>query len=120
MVARPWIAFAEGHPDPALAILRGAADLEDRTASDGIGPMALEQLGDLLLESTHPPEALVAYQAALKRSPNRFDSLNGAARAAAAGGHRGTAETFCRQLTNTAPIFSSEFSTINSDTGPPG
>ena len=41
-----------------------------------------ELLGDMLLEAGRPAEALVAYDAALREAPNRFNGLYGAARAA--------------------------------------
>jgi len=43
-------------------------------------------LGDMLLELGSPPEARLAYEAALERSPNRFNSLYGAGRAAESSG----------------------------------
>ena len=41
-----------------------------------------EMLGDMLLESKHPEEAMVEYEATLKTNPGRFDALYGAAQAA--------------------------------------
>jgi tetratricopeptide (TPR) repeat protein len=81
--AAAWVAYAEGRNDEAVKTLRAAADRED----SGDGPDLLvmparEMLGDLLLESSQPALALVEYEAALKESPNRFDGLYGAARAA--------------------------------------
>jgi tetratricopeptide (TPR) repeat protein len=43
---------------------------------------ARELLADMLLELGRPADALVEYEAALDRSPNRFNSLYGAGRAA--------------------------------------
>jgi hypothetical protein len=48
------------------------------------GPLATsrELLGEMLLEMNQPAEALLQFEAALKREPKRFRALYGAARAA--------------------------------------
>jgi tetratricopeptide (TPR) repeat protein len=48
---------------------------------------AREMLADILLESGKPQEALVEYQQSLKLSPNRFNGLFNAGRAAEAAGN---------------------------------
>jgi tetratricopeptide (TPR) repeat protein len=45
-----------------------------------------ELLGELLLQQQRPAEALTAFEASLKASPNRFRGFLGAARAAKATG----------------------------------
>jgi hypothetical protein len=84
--AAGWVARAEGKNDEALGLLRAAADLEDSTEKHPVtpGPIlpAREQLGDLLLELGQARPALEAYEASLRREPNRFNGLAGAARAA--------------------------------------
>jgi hypothetical protein len=86
--AEAWIAFADGKVDEALATMRAAADLEDTTEKSSISPGPLtparEQLGDMLLASRRPIEALAAYEASIAKEPNRFRGLDGARRAAAA------------------------------------
>jgi tetratricopeptide (TPR) repeat protein len=81
-----WIAYAEGKKDKALGIMREAADLEDSVDKHPVTPGAVlparEILGDMLLLMGKPGEALAAYEASLKVSPNRFNSLYGAANAA--------------------------------------
>jgi tetratricopeptide (TPR) repeat protein len=66
--------------------MRAAADAEDAGDKHPVtpGPVlpARELLGDMLMEASRPHEALAAYEAALKDSPNRFNSLWGAGRAA--------------------------------------
>ena len=57
-------------------------------------------LGDMLLELKRPADALAEYKAALEHSPNRFDGLLGAARAAQASGDSAAAQTFYAKLTS--------------------
>lgn len=80
------LAYAEGHADDALTGMRRAVALEDKTelASVTPGPLtpAKEMLGDLLLQAKEPAQALEQYEASLRRNPNRFWSLYGAAAAA--------------------------------------
>ena len=84
--AAGWVARVEGKTEEAAALLRTAADLEDSTEKSPVtpGPVlpAREQLGDLLLELGQPSQALAEYEASLRREPNRFNGLAGAARAA--------------------------------------
>jgi hypothetical protein len=83
-----WLAFSQGRSENALAGMRRAAELEDATEKSVItpGPLApaRELLGELLLESKRPAEALVEFESTLKREPNRFWSLYGAAESAKA------------------------------------
>ena len=101
-----WLAFAQGHADAALAGMRSAAELEDKTEKNAItpGPLApaRELLGDLLLELNHPAEALKEYEATLIHEPNRFRSLYGAAHAAKLAGDRATAQTYFQKLLKVA------------------
>jgi tetratricopeptide (TPR) repeat protein len=81
--AQAWLAFAQGKSDEALAELRAAADRQDKNGGESVGIPAREMLADMLLEAKRPADALAEYKASLKLSPNRFDSLYGAMRAAA-------------------------------------
>ena len=81
--AEAWLAFAKGKSDEALAELRAAADHEDKNGGESVGIPAREMLADMLFEVKRPVDALTEYKASLKNSPNRFDSLIGAMRAAA-------------------------------------
>src|SRR5262249_10905733 len=80
--AEAWVNFAEGKQEEAVKLMRSAADAEDADRVDLLSMPAREMLGDLLLELHQPEQALAAYAAALTESPNRFDGLYGAARAA--------------------------------------
>jgi tetratricopeptide (TPR) repeat protein len=96
--AEAWIAFAEGKADEAVKALRSAADREDKDGVDSLATPAREMLADLLLELKRPAEALAQYQAALKNSPNRFDSLYGAAQAAQKAGDSVSANAYFTKL----------------------
>jgi tetratricopeptide (TPR) repeat protein len=100
--AEAWLAYAEGKADDAVKTMRGAAEREETNHVDSLGMPAREMLADLLLELKQPEEALVAYQAALKESPNRFDSLYGAARAAESAGKTQEAKDYYGQLSKIA------------------
>jgi hypothetical protein len=52
----------------------------------------------MLLALGRPAEALTEYRAALTREPNRYLSLHGAARAAAAAGDRATEVRYSQAL----------------------
>lgn len=96
------LAFEEGHVDEALAGMRTAADLEDKTqlASVTPGPLApaREMLGEMLLERGRAAEALVAFEASLVQEPNRFWSLQGAAEAARRAGDDAKAKAYFQKL----------------------
>jgi tetratricopeptide (TPR) repeat protein len=99
--AEAWLAKAEGSVE-ALQLMRSAADLEDSTDKHPVTPGAVlparEMLGDLLLELNRPSEALIEYERSLVDSPNRFNSLAGAARAAQLSGNRLKARLFDQKL----------------------
>jgi tetratricopeptide (TPR) repeat protein len=98
MAAEAWVAFAEDKPNDALKTLRAAADREDADGVDSLAMPAREMLADMLLELKHPSEALAEYKAALKNSPNRFDSLYGAGHAAQLAGDTAAANLYFTKL----------------------
>jgi tetratricopeptide (TPR) repeat protein len=77
-----WIQFASGNKTEAVSLMNQAADMEDSTGKHPVTPgevlPARELLGDMLMEMHQNPNALQAYVAVLKSSPNRFNSLYGA------------------------------------------
>jgi tetratricopeptide (TPR) repeat protein len=105
--AAGWTAVAAGQKEEALRLLRAAAELEDRTDKHPVtpGPVlpAREQLADLLAELNRPGEALMEYKASLQTSPNRFNSLLGAARSAEAAGNSAEAKQLYTKLRQIAP-----------------
>ncbi len=98
--AEAWLAFAKGKPDEALEELHAATDRQDKNGGESVVIPAREMLADMLLELKRPADALAEYKTALKLSPNRFDGLLGAARAAQASGDASAAQTFYAQLTS--------------------
>jgi len=84
--AAAWVAYAEGKNDNAMKLMRSAASLEDSTDKHPVtpGPIvpAHELLADLLLEMRKPAQALQEFETSLESSPNRFNAMYGAARAA--------------------------------------
>jgi tetratricopeptide (TPR) repeat protein len=80
--AEAWLAFAKGKPEEALQELRAAADHQDKSGGESVNIPAREMLADMLLELKRPADALAEYKIVLKNSPNRFDGLYGAMRAA--------------------------------------
>jgi Flp pilus assembly protein TadD len=82
--------------------MRSAADLEASSEKHPVTPgevlPAAEMLGDMLLESAQHKEALVQYRVALNRSPNRFNSLYGAARTSEQMGDDAEARRHYQQL----------------------
>ena len=105
-VARAWQTFAEGRKDEAIAQLGAAADAEDATDKSAISPGPLaparELFGYMLLEAGKPREALAAFEATMKKEPNRFRGLYGGASAAAAAGDRARATAYYKMLLEVA------------------
>ena len=81
-----WVAFAENKKTDALDQMQAAADLQDKVGQGEVDIPAREMLADMLLEFHEPQRALVEYQTSLAHSPNRFNGLYGAGRAAEAAG----------------------------------
>ena len=89
-VASAWELYAEGKYDDALKAMSAAADAEDKTEKHPVTPgapiPARELYGTMLLERGMAPDALAAFEAVLKKEPNRLGAYAGAARAAAKAG----------------------------------
>jgi hypothetical protein len=100
--ASAWLAFAEGREADALADMRAAATLEDRTEKAAVtpGPLApaRELLGEMLLALKQPAQARKEFEATMKKEPNRFRAVSGAARSAALAGDRAAARRYYDQL----------------------
>jgi len=97
-----WLALAEGQAEDALREMRAAAELEDGTEKSAVtpGPLApaRELLGEMLLQMNQPGPALEQFEATLKREPNRFRALYGAARAAHLKGDQAASQRYFRDL----------------------
>jgi tetratricopeptide (TPR) repeat protein len=85
-VASAWVLYAEGKYDDALKAMSAAADAEDKTekatVTPGVPKPARELYGAMLLERGMAKEALAAFEATLKKEPNRLGAMIGAAKAA--------------------------------------
>jgi hypothetical protein len=101
-----WLASSQGQSEDALAGMRRAAELEDATEKSVVtpGPLApaRELLGELLLESKRPADALVEFESTLSREPNRFWSLYGSAEAAKMSGDQQEAKRYFSRLLKVA------------------
>ena len=102
LILSGWIAREEDRPDEAVELIREAAELEGTVEKHPVTPGALlppyEALGDLLLDLDRPGEAREAYRASTEVWPGRFNTLLGAARAAAAAGDEAAAKDYYAQL----------------------
>lgn len=100
--AAAWLAHAQGDDARALALMREATQQEAASEKHPVTPgevlPAAELLGDLLLELGRADEARTAYETSLARSPNRLNSLSGAARAAEQAGDADAAARYARQV----------------------
>jgi tetratricopeptide (TPR) repeat protein len=96
----------EGKKSEAFTLMQLAADMEDKTEKHPVTPgeviPARELLGDMLLQLNMPMEALEAYEADLKKHPNRFNALYGAGVAAQKTGNMQKSKAYFQQLLNIA------------------
>jgi len=97
-VVQAWIDHVERKNDESLKLLEEIARKDEGLfATDGDTP-AHEMMGDMLLEMNRPEQALLEYEAELKVSPNRFNSLYGAGRASEASKDLPKATAYYQQL----------------------
>ena len=78
--------------------MRESADLQDKVGQAEVDIPAREMLGDMLLELGLPQQALGEYSQALALSPNRFNGLYNAGRAAEAAGDAAGARKYYATL----------------------
>jgi tetratricopeptide (TPR) repeat protein len=97
-----WIQFASEDKVSAVNLMKFAADMEESTAKHPVTPgevlPARELLGNMYLQMNQNESALKAYEGVLKKSPNRFNSLYGAGRAAEALENQQKATYYYKQL----------------------
>jgi tetratricopeptide (TPR) repeat protein len=105
-VASAIVLFAEGKQDEALKAMSAAANAEDRTekhpVTPGVPKPAREWYGVLLLERGKAPEALAAFEATLKKEPNRLGAYLGAAKAAEKAGDIAKAQEYYKKVVTIA------------------
>jgi tetratricopeptide (TPR) repeat protein len=101
-IADAWLAYAQGKSDESLKIMRAVADLDDATDKHPVTPGAIlparEQLGELLLALKQPAAALQEFETSLRSTPERFNGLYGAARAASLAADDKKARTYYQKL----------------------
>ena len=97
-VASSWVLYAEDKRDDALIAMSAAADAEDKTekhpVTPGVPRPARELYGVMLLESGNAKDALAAFEATLKKEPNRLGAYVGAAKAAEKSGESAKAQEY--------------------------
>jgi tetratricopeptide (TPR) repeat protein len=100
--ARAALYAADGATNEALREMFEAVKREDATEKSAVtpGPIvpAHELLADMYFETKHYREALAHYRVTLSREPNRFRSLYGAMKSAAAIGDRKSRAEFAAQI----------------------
>jgi tetratricopeptide (TPR) repeat protein len=101
-VATAWVLYAEGKRDDAIAAMGAAADAEDKTekhpVTPGVPKPARELYGAMLLDVDKPSEALAAFEATLKKEPNRLGAYVGAAKAAEKSGDNAKAQEYWKKV----------------------
>ena len=97
-----WIALAEKRHEEAVQLMRAAAEAEDSSDKHPITPgnvaPSRELLGEMLMTLNSPAQAFAEFERSLKRDPNRFRGIYGAARAAEASGNREAARDYYAKL----------------------
>jgi hypothetical protein len=101
-VAAAWVLYAEGKRDDALNAMSAAADAEDKTekhpVTPGVPQPARELYGVMLLESGNAKDALAAFEATLKKEPNRLGAYVGSAKAAERSGDNAKALAYSEKI----------------------
>ena len=97
-----WIHFAKKNYEKAVVFMTEAANMEKDTAKHPVTPGEVlptrELLGDLYLALNKPIEALESYEVDIKRHPNRFNGIYGAAIASKQSGDLEKAKMYFEQL----------------------
>src|SRR5216683_979585 len=89
---------AKGKRDEALTSMSAAADAEDKTekhpVTPGVPRPARELYGVMLLESGNAKDARAAFEATIRKEPNRLGAYAGAAKAAEKSGESAKAQEY--------------------------
>ena len=107
-----WIALAGKRGEEALKLMRAATEAEEASDKHPVTPgnvlPSRELLGEMLLELNQPVAAQAEFEQSLKRDPNRFRGIYGAARAAEAAGNRAAMHAHYAKLQTLAAPRDSE------------
>jgi len=102
LASQAWLAEAAGNRAEAVNLMTESAELEAGMSKHPITPGEIlpsgELLGDMMMLHGNYSEALVAYQSALTRNRNRFNSLYGAGLASEELGDADLAREYYQQL----------------------
>jgi tetratricopeptide (TPR) repeat protein len=105
-VASAWVLYAEGKHEAALTAMSAAADAEDKTekhpVTPGVPTPARELYGTMLFERGMTKQALAAFEATLKKEPNRLAAYVGAAKAAEKSGDKAKARDYSEKIVTIA------------------
>ena len=97
-IASAWVLHAQGKFDEALKAMSAVADTEDKTekhqVTPGVPKPARELYGVMLMDRGMAGEALGAFEAVLKKEPNRLGAYAGAAKAAEKSGDKAKAREY--------------------------
>jgi len=100
--AEAWQMFAKGDKAGGIKAMTEAAVMEDGTEKAAVtpGPIApaRELLGYMFLENNQPKEAMAEFDAVMKKEPNRFLAIYGAAKASEAMKQTTKAKGFYKQI----------------------
>jgi Tetratricopeptide repeat len=101
-IAEAWLLHAENNRDDALSAMSAAADAEDKTekhpVTPGVPKPARELYGVMLLENGKAKEAIAAFEATLRKEPNRLGAYAGAAMAADKSGDHVKAREYYKKV----------------------
>jgi tetratricopeptide (TPR) repeat protein len=95
---KAWQSFAHKQDEQAFRQISAAADIQDRVGQAEVDIPVREMYADMLLADNRPAEALVQYRTSLRLSPNRFNALYNAGRAAEAAERPAEALAFYQRL----------------------
>lgn len=100
--AEAWQMFAKGDKAGGIKAMTEAAVMEDGTEKSAVtpGPIApaRELLGFMFLENNQPKEAMAEFDAVMKKEPNRFLAIYGAAKASEATKQTAKAKSFYKHI----------------------
>ena len=106
-IASAWVLYAQGGFEDALKAMNAAADAEDKTekhpVTPGVPRPARELYGVMLYERGLAEQALGAFEATLKKEPNRLGAYVGAAKAAEKLGDKTKARAYYEKVIAIAP-----------------